>query len=215
MICPSGARLKTLSSTVSKNIPLHSLLETPLWIPPSRPSRGAFRDRHERWAGMRWTRQRLAREGLQGGFFESVSDQQHADERRCCVRRSHVVLTPRRWRQVWRSRVGPTGLRQNTSARRRWQKSPDTRARRKPLKPLRAGMSGDSGVLVVTRVRSTIIIAHETAGALGIRHSPRPLSGGWFLARLGCSAPRGREVVSEIGRERGGCVRRAAIGGRG
>jgi hypothetical protein len=49
VICPSGARLKTLSSTVSKNIPLHSLLETPLWIPPSRPSRGAFRDRHERW----------------------------------------------------------------------------------------------------------------------------------------------------------------------
>ena len=64
------------------------------------------------------------------------------------------------------------------------------RARRKPLKPLRAGMPGDSGVLVVTRVRSTTIIAHETAGALGIRHSPRPLSGGRFLARLGCSAPR-------------------------
>ncbi len=59
-------------------------------------------------------------------------------------------------------------------------------------------MPGDSGVLVVTRVRSTTIIAHETAGALGIRHSPRPLSGGRFLARLGCSAPRGREVVSEI-----------------
>src|SRR5712664_31548 len=49
------------------------------------------------------------------------------------------------------------------------------RARRKPLKPLRAGMPGDSGVLVVTRVRSTTIIAHEAAGALGIRHSPRPL----------------------------------------
>jgi hypothetical protein len=36
-------------------------------------------------------------------------------------------------------------------------------------------MPGDSGVLVVTRVRSTTIIAHETAGALGIRRSPRPL----------------------------------------
>src|SRR3982074_1496537 len=55
------------------------------------------------------------------------------------------------------------------------------RARRKPLKPLRAGMPGDSGVLVVTRVRSTTIIAHETAGALGIRHSPRPLSGGRLI----------------------------------
>src|SRR6266849_6420769 len=37
--------------------------------------------------------------GLQGGL-RSVSDQQHADERCCCVRRSRVVLTPRRWRQV-------------------------------------------------------------------------------------------------------------------
>src|SRR3984893_6266599 len=45
---------------------------------------------------MRWTRQRLA----QGGCFESVSNQQHADERCCSVRRSRVVLTPRRWRQV-------------------------------------------------------------------------------------------------------------------
>src|ERR1700681_253658 len=64
-----------------------------------------------------------------------------------------------------------------TSVRgRRWQKARSPgRARRKPLKPLRAGMPGDSGVLVVTRVRSTTIIAHETAGALGIRRSPRPL----------------------------------------
>ena len=31
---------------------------------------------------------------------EPVSDQQHADERCCSVRRSRVVLTPRRWRQV-------------------------------------------------------------------------------------------------------------------
>src|SRR3981189_1584737 len=51
----------------------------------------------------------------------------------------------------------------------------DTRARRKPLKPLRAGMPGDSGVLVVTRVRSTNKSAHEAAGATGTRHSPRPL----------------------------------------
>src|SRR6266849_2140724 len=36
-------------------------------------------------------------------------------------------------------------------------------------------MPGDSGVLVVTRVRSITTSAHEAAGALGIRHSPRPL----------------------------------------
>jgi hypothetical protein len=40
VICPTGARSKILSSTISKNISLHSLVETPLWIPPSRPYQG-------------------------------------------------------------------------------------------------------------------------------------------------------------------------------
>src|SRR5947207_9579302 len=31
------------------------------------PIRGAYRDRHGRWAGMRWTRQRQVRNGMQGG----------------------------------------------------------------------------------------------------------------------------------------------------
>ena len=66
-------------------------------------------------------------------------------------------------------------------------------ARRKPLKPLRAGMPGDSGVLVVTRVRSTTTSAHEAAGAKGIRRSPRPLRGGRFIN--GSGAWRG-EVVN-------------------
>src|SRR5882757_4713001 len=43
------------------------------------------------------------------------------------------------------------------------------------VKPLRAGTSGDSGVLVVTRVLFTNTCAHEAAGATGIRRSPRPL----------------------------------------
>ena len=50
--------------------------------------------------GMRWTRQRFARDGIAGRVERLVSDQQRADERCCCVRRSRVVLTPRRWRQV-------------------------------------------------------------------------------------------------------------------
>ena len=37
--------------------------------------------------------------GLQGRL-RPVSDQQHADERCCCVRQNRVVLTPRRWCQV-------------------------------------------------------------------------------------------------------------------
>src|SRR6266576_1704629 len=50
---------------------------------------------------MRWTRQRQARNVMAGRVGERpVSDQQRADERCCSVRRSRVVLTPRRWRQV-------------------------------------------------------------------------------------------------------------------
>jgi hypothetical protein len=61
----------------------------------------------------------------------------------------------RRWRWTAKS-CGPDAPTLESSfagisARRRWQKSPVTgRARRKPLKPLRAGMPGDLGEPVVT-----------------------------------------------------------------
>jgi hypothetical protein len=53
-------------------------------------------------------------------------------------------------------------------------------------------MPGDSGVLVVARVRFTNTSAHETAGAAGTRHSPRPLWGRKIFSKLGRNAPRGR-----------------------
>src|ERR1700721_176245 len=62
------------------------------------PHKGAFRDRHERRVGMRWTRAALLTSALS------------------CGRRSRVVLTPRRWRQVSRS----------DPRKRRWQESPVT-----------------------------------------------------------------------------------------
>src|SRR5450631_4912398 len=60
-------------------------------------------------------------------------------------------------------------------------------------------MPGDSGVLVVTRVRSTTTIAHEAAGATGTRHSPRPQRGRKINAQLGRIAPRDHEVMFGIG----------------
>src|ERR1700675_396014 len=82
--------------------------------------------------------------------------------------------------------------------KRRWQtaRSPG-RARHKLLEPLRAGMPGDSGVLVVTRVRSTNTSAHEAAGATGTRHSPRPPWGRKINAQLGRIAPRGANVCQK------------------
>jgi hypothetical protein len=70
-----------------------------------------------------------------------------------------------------RSCVGPTGLRQNISADDggKTARSPG-RARHTPLKPSRAGMPGDSGVLVVTRALLPLQSAHEAAGASATEH---------------------------------------------
>src|SRR5450432_4873409 len=59
-------------------------------------------------------------------------------------------------------------------------------------------MPGDSGVLVVTRVRSTTTIAHETAGALGIRHSPRPLRGDRFSNGSGALRGEGEKSYVDL-----------------
>src|SRR5882724_11787813 len=87
-----------------------------------------------------------------------------------------------------RSRVGPTGLRQDISADDggKRARSPG-RARRKPLKPLRAGTPGDSGVLVYSCAFLPMQSAHEAAGAKGIRRSPRPLRGESFMHNSGAS----------------------------
>ena len=108
--------------------------------------RGAFRDRHERRAGMRWTQAVLLTRALS------------------CGRRSRVILTPRRWRQVGERNFTDDGGKQ--------ARSPG-RARRKPLKPSRAGMPGDPGATVVTNARA-FYSPRAAAGATGTRHSPRP-----------------------------------------
>src|SRR3981081_1301509 len=59
------------------------------------------------------------------------------------------------------------------------------RARRKPLKPLRAGTSGDSGVLVVTRVRSTTTKCTRGRGCNGHPAFPTPSLGGRFINASG------------------------------
>src|SRR6267142_3064327 len=100
VICPTGSLLTPVSSPLCKNILLRHLVETDLLIPPSRPTRGALAIVANVGMGCGGRGSVLRAKRLQGGFFESVSDTERADERRCCGRRSRVVLTPRRWRQV-------------------------------------------------------------------------------------------------------------------
>ena len=92
-------------------------------VPPCQRGVG---HRHERWAGMRWTRQRRARDGIAGRVWP-VSDHGARTTRQCpdnpaqtgsarrsllaktggCVRQKRVVLTPHGWRQVSRRFCGP------------------------------------------------------------------------------------------------------------
>src|ERR1700694_4639444 len=67
------------------------------------------------------------------------------------------------------------------------------RARHTPLKPLRAGMPGDSGVLVVTRVRSTNTKCPRDRGCSGHPAFPTPSLGGRFINGSGASR---REVAN-------------------
>jgi hypothetical protein len=129
--------------------------------------RGAFRDRHERKVGMRWTRVARLTRALTCGW------------------RSRVVLTPRRWRQVGESNFTNDGGKQARSPR---------RARRKPLKPLRAGMPGDPGATVVTNARA-IYSTRAAAGATGTRHSPRPLFRGGRITQNSGTSCRGEVKV--------------------
>jgi hypothetical protein len=163
------------SSPFRKKIPLFTL---PKSVLETSPSRSATRGVSGSSSTLGWdavdAAAFCARRDRRAGD-EPVSDQQHADERCCCVRRSRVVLTPRCWCQVCGVASAQPGLDKTISASDggKRARSPG-RARNKPLKPLRAGMPGDSGVLVVTRVLSTTTSAHEAAGAAGIRHSPLP-----------------------------------------
>src|SRR5882724_2395140 len=103
VICPSGSLLTGLSSLISdfpKDISVPTYPKSDLELFASRPTEGRFAIVTDVGHGMRWTRQRFARDGIAGRVERLVSDQQRADERCCSVRRSRVVLTPRRWHQV-------------------------------------------------------------------------------------------------------------------
>jgi hypothetical protein len=117
-----------------------------------------------------------------------------------CGRRSRVVLTPRRRRQVGGVSSADDG---DKKAR-----SPG-RARRKPLKPLRAGMPGNSGATVVTTLVCFLHFAHEATGALGARHSPRPRLGGNDMHNSGASRRGQADAWPPCSRWRRGRSRRS------
>jgi hypothetical protein len=111
LICPTGCSgSSAVQPLFQKNFPsrLTQINSISLDVPSLR---GALARSSRTRDGMRWTRQRQAREGIAGRVSRERS--QRADEQRWRGRRSRVVLTPRRRRQVQRRQVGPTGRGQN------------------------------------------------------------------------------------------------------
>jgi hypothetical protein len=81
LICPSGCFVAPLSSPFRKNFLLSFRRKSPAYSLPSRPF-GAFRHRHGRWAGMRWTRQRRARFGARRTMLMRTAKSCGPDARR-------------------------------------------------------------------------------------------------------------------------------------
>jgi hypothetical protein len=176
--CPTGkSRMRAM-----RKLPVVPICRNPtaLPLPPNqrqispRPAltRGAYRDRHERWV----------RDAM-----DALASQ---DERRYCgLEKSCGPGAPTlasSLRKVFR--------------RRRWQKSPVTgESTKETVKTIAQGRPGQSGEPVVTTLVCFIYFAREAAGATGTRLSLRPLSfEGHCLAKLGRVAPRECGFVFEI-----------------
>jgi hypothetical protein len=117
-----------------------------------------------------------------------VSRQQRADERRLiCGRRSRVVLTPRRWRQVLRRHIEPNRASVRYICKATVANKPGHRGERDiSRKTIARGMPGVSGVTLVTNA-CAFYATHAAAGASSARHSLRPHLGEGFMHDSGVS----------------------------
>jgi hypothetical protein len=150
---------------------------------------------------MRWTRQRFARDGIAGLVERLVSD--HQASRREMLQRTAKSCGPDAPTLASSSRMASRPYRAQTSRTSaddggKRARSPG-RARRKPLKPLRAGMPGDSGVLVVTRVRFTTTKCTRDRGCNGHPAFPTPSKGAEDKCTAQAHRAARRGAVSGLG----------------
>ena len=89
----ANSRRFAQSSPRHENIPLNPSGKSELQAPSSCPAQRGVGHRHERWGGLRWTRQRRsARCVCRAG--DPVSEYSAQDDDACCVRQNRVVLAP-------------------------------------------------------------------------------------------------------------------------
>jgi hypothetical protein len=77
LICPSW---QETYFALPQNFSLNAAPKSTLQLPLSRPEKRGVGQRHERWDGLRWTRQRRAREVFAGRVFRERA--QRVDDRR-------------------------------------------------------------------------------------------------------------------------------------
>src|SRR6202048_70112 len=110
---------------------------------PSHPTRGAYRDRHGRGVRMRWTRQRFARDGIAGRVDEACERSQASGREMLLRTAKSCGPDAPTLASSSRSRVGPTGLRQDLIRGRRWQTSPVTgESSKETVKTIACGNAG-------------------------------------------------------------------------
>src|ERR1700721_3678929 len=143
-----GQIADSVSSPSRKNILVFFSPKSLLHPPHPALTRGAYRDRHGRWV----------RDAVDAGGAKDESA--YLRTAKACGPDAPTLASSSRGAEL----LGGEG---GNKAR-----SPG-RARRKPLKPSRAGMPGDSGATVVTNAR-VFYTTRAAAGASGIRHSPLP-----------------------------------------
>ena len=102
--------LSSLISDFPKNISVPTYPKSHLELSHPTPQEGRIAIVTDAGCGCGGRGSVLRATGLQGRVERLVSDQQRADERCCSVRRSRVVLTPRRWRQVRGVKSAQPGL---------------------------------------------------------------------------------------------------------
>ena len=134
------------------------------------PHKGAFRDRHGRRVGMRWTRAAPLTRAL---ILRTAKS---------CGPDAPTLASS--WRKKFHQR--------------RWQSSPVTgESAEETVKTIAREMPGVSGVTVVTTLVCSFYFACEATGASSARHSLRPLiSRDNVLPELGRIAPRECGVAS-------------------
>src|SRR6202022_1525592 len=174
LICPTGKSVNWVSSPLCKNIPLRRRPKSDLEPAPFRPEEG-------RWPSSRT----LGRDAVDA----AASGAQVARGRMMLLRTAKSC--------------GPDASTPASSLR----EEPQTTVTNKPdhrgehevsRKTIACGNAGCSGATVVTTLVCYLHFAHEAAGAAGIRHSPRPLSGERFMHNPGASRREGAYARLEL-----------------